>query len=117
MQPTKGVVGRTRRFGRLRKGILHRLVVMMRWTLGVGKPSARKARCAPWSTLPGRSGCGFFLIGLFLAQVIDRDWRTYLNARWCISSIFTCCGPTIQFAFKAPLFTMDVASWARMALH
>ena len=35
----------------------------------------------------------FFLIsGLFLARVIDRDWRDYLDRRSCTSPISTCCG-------------------------
>ncbi len=45
----------------------------------------------------------FFLIsGLFLAQVIDRDWRTYLDRKVVHFVYFYLLWITIQFAFKAP---------------
>ena len=45
----------------------------------------------------------FFLIsGLFLAQVIDRDWRTYLDRKVVHFAYFYVLWCTIQFAFKAP---------------
>ena len=45
----------------------------------------------------------FFLIsGLFLARVIDRDWRTYLDRKVVHFLYFYVLWVTIQFAFKAP---------------
>ena len=45
----------------------------------------------------------FFLIsGLFLARVIDRDWRTYLDRKVVHFAYFYVLWVTIQFAFKAP---------------
>ena len=45
----------------------------------------------------------FFLIsGLFLAQVIDRDWRTYLDRKVVHFFYFYLLWTAIQFALKAP---------------
>ena len=45
----------------------------------------------------------FFLIsGLFLAQVIDRDWRTYLDRKVVHFVYFYLLWTAIQFALKAP---------------
>ena len=56
----------------------------------------------------------FFLIsGLFLARVIDRDWRTYLDRKVVHFAYFYVLWVTIQFAFKAPGF----AARARRARH
>ena len=45
----------------------------------------------------------FFLIsGLFLARVIDRDWRSYLDRKVLHFAYFYLLWVTIQFAFKAP---------------
>jgi uncharacterized membrane protein YcfT len=58
----------------------------------------------------------FFLIsGLFLAQVIDRDWRTYLDRKVVHFAYFYLLWTALQFAFKAPLFAQEQglagASW------
>jgi uncharacterized membrane protein YcfT len=45
----------------------------------------------------------FFLIsGLFLARVIDRDWRTYLDRKVVHFAYFYLLWTAIQFAVKAP---------------
>ena len=50
----------------------------------------------------------FFLIsGLFLAQVIDRDWRTYLDRKVVHFVYFYLLWTALQFAFKAPLFAQE----------
>jgi uncharacterized membrane protein YcfT len=50
----------------------------------------------------------FFLIsGLFLAQVIDRDWRTYLDRKVVHFAYFYLLWTAIQFAFKAPVFVQQ----------
>jgi hypothetical protein len=50
----------------------------------------------------------FFLIsGLFLAVVIDRDWRTYLDRKVLHFAYFYVLWMTIQFGFKAPGFAAE----------
>ena len=59
----------------------------------------------------------FFLIsGLFLARVIDRDWRTYLDRKVVHFVYFYVLWVTIQFAFKAPglMFTHGLFGIARL---
>jgi len=47
----------------------------------------------------------FFLIsGLFLANVIERDWRTYLDRKVAHFAYFYTLWVTIQFVIKAPYF-------------
>jgi uncharacterized membrane protein YcfT len=50
----------------------------------------------------------FFLIsGLFLARVIDRDWRSYADRKVVHFAYFYVLWVTIQFAFKAPGIAAD----------
>jgi uncharacterized membrane protein YcfT len=50
----------------------------------------------------------FFLIsGLFLAQVIDRSWRTYLDRKVVHFVYFYLLWTAIQFAVKAPHFAAE----------
>src|SRR5262245_55874544 len=50
----------------------------------------------------------FFLIsGLFLARVIDRDWRTYLDRKVVHFVYFYLLWTAIQFAVKAPVFVQE----------
>jgi uncharacterized membrane protein YcfT len=57
----------------------------------------------------------FFLIsGLFLARVIDRDWRTYLDRKVVHFAYFYVVWVTVQFAFKAPAFAAE-HGWAGVA--
>ena len=52
----------------------------------------------------------FFMIsGLFLAQVIDRDWRTYLDRKVVHFAYFYLLWMTIQFAVKAPGIAAEAA--------
>src|SRR5262249_4793920 len=47
----------------------------------------------------------FFMIsGLFLARVIDRDWRTYLDRKVVHFAYFYLLWTAIQFVVKAPHF-------------
>jgi uncharacterized membrane protein YcfT len=58
----------------------------------------------------------FFLIsGLFLARVIDRDWRDYLDRKVLHFVYFYVLWVTIQFAFKAPMFAADLG-WRGVGL-
>jgi hypothetical protein len=59
----------------------------------------------------------FFLIsGLFLANVIDRDWRTYLDRKVVHFFYFYLLWMTIQFAVKAPEMAADRGTGGRAAL-
>jgi uncharacterized membrane protein YcfT len=50
----------------------------------------------------------FFLIaGLFLARVIDRDWRDYLDRKVVHFGYFYVLWVTIQFLFKAPMMAHE----------
>src|SRR5437667_11358156 len=50
----------------------------------------------------------FFMIsGLFLARVIARDWRTYLDRKVVHFVYFYVLWVTIQFAFKAPALAAE----------
>ncbi|MCO5132725.1 MAG: acyltransferase family protein [Xanthobacteraceae bacterium] len=56
----------------------------------------------------------FFLIsGLFLARVIDRDWRTYLDRKVVHFAYFYVIWVTIQFAFKAHGIAAEMG-WAEV---
>ncbi len=52
--------------------------------------------------LPFRMPDFFLISGLFLANVIDRDWRTYLDRKVVHFVYFYLLWMTIQFAVKAP---------------
>jgi len=60
----------------------------------------------------------FFLIsGLFLARVIDRDWRTYLDRKVVHFAYFYVLWVTIQFCFKAPGFAAEHGALGVMRLY
>jgi uncharacterized membrane protein YcfT len=86
------------------KGFCIIMVVMMHSTLGVEKA----ADATGWMTYvvafakPFRMPDFFMISGLFLARVIDRDWRTYLDKKVVHFAYFYVLWLTIQFALKAP---------------
>jgi uncharacterized membrane protein YcfT len=86
------------------KGFCIIMVVMMHSTLGVEKA----ADATGWMGIvvafakPFRMPDFFMISGLFLARVIDRDWRTYLDKKVFHFAYFYALWLTIQFAFKAP---------------
>ncbi|MEP4032441.1 acyltransferase family protein [Roseibium polysiphoniae] len=92
------------------KGICIIFVVMMHSVLGVeaaagetGWMHAIVAFAAPFR-MPD-----FFLIsGLFLSNVIKRDWRLYLDRKVIHFAYFYALWMTIQFAVKAPVFAADL---------
>ncbi len=57
--------------------------------------------------LPFRMPDFFMISGLFLANVIDRDWRTYLDRKVVHFAYFYLLWMTIQFAVKAPAMAAD----------
>jgi uncharacterized membrane protein YcfT len=86
------------------KGYCIVLVVMMHSTLGVeaalGEPGWLHHVVA--FAKPFRIPDFFLISGLFLARVIDRDWRTYVDRKVVHFAYFYVLWLTIQFAFKEP---------------
>jgi uncharacterized membrane protein YcfT len=86
------------------KGFCIIMVVMMHSTLGVGAATGQET----WMhhlvafAKPFRMPDFFLISGLFLARVIDRDWRTYIDRKVLHFVYFYVLWVTIQFAFKAP---------------
>jgi uncharacterized membrane protein YcfT len=86
------------------KGFCIIFVVMMHSTLGVEAAAGQEG----WMhylvafAKPFRMPDFFLISGLFLARVIDRDWRTYLDRKVAHFIYFYILWVTIQFAFKAP---------------
>jgi uncharacterized membrane protein YcfT len=91
------------------KGFCIIMVVMMHSTLGVEKAAGAEG----WMTYvvafakPFRMPDFFMISGLFLARVVDRDWRTYLDKKVVHFAYFYVLWLTIQFAFKAPGMAVD----------
>jgi uncharacterized membrane protein YcfT len=91
------------------KGFCIIFVVMMHSTLGVEAVAGREG----WMhylvafAKPFRMPDFFLISGLFLARVIDRDWRTYLDRKVVHFVYFYVLWVTIQFAFKAPGFAAE----------
>jgi uncharacterized membrane protein YcfT len=98
------------------KGICIVMVVMMHSTLGVELAANAKG----WMhhvvefARPFRMPDFFLISGLFLARVIDRDWRTYLDKKVVHFAYFYVLWVTIQFAFKAPMFAAEMG-WSGVA--
>ena len=86
------------------KGLCIIFVVMMHSTLGVENAAGREG----WLGLvvefarPFRMPDFFMISGLFLALVIDRPWRRYLDRKVVHFAYFYVLWLTIQFAVKAP---------------
>jgi uncharacterized membrane protein YcfT len=99
------------------KGICIVMVVMMHSVLGVeiaaGQTGFMHALVA--FAKPFRMPDFFLLSGLFLAVVIDRDWRTYLDRKVVHFAYFYGLWVTIQFGFKAPSFAAE-AGWGQVGL-
>jgi len=91
------------------KGFCIIMVVMMHSTLGVEKAAGAEG----WMhyvvafAKPFRMPDFFMISGLFLARVIDRDWRTYLDKKVVHFAYFYVLWLCIQFAFKAPAIAAD----------
>lgn len=94
------------------KGFCIVMVVMMHSTLGVEKAAGIDG----WMNYvvafakPFRMPDFFMISGLFLANVIDRDWRTYADRKVVHFAYFYVLWLAIQFAFKAPGMIADVGS-------
>jgi uncharacterized membrane protein YcfT len=99
------------------KGICIIMVVMMHSVLGVEAAAGQTGFMHPLVAFakPFRMPDFFLLSGLFLAVVIDRDWRTYLDRKVVHFAYFYLLWVTIQFGFKAPSFAAE-AGWAHAGL-
>src|SRR5688572_6936862 len=88
------------------KGFCIIMVVMMHSTLGVGDAVGREGfmHSVVAFAKPFRMPDFFLISGLFLARVIDRDWRTYLDRKVVHFAYFYVLWVTIQFAVKSPGF-------------
>jgi uncharacterized membrane protein YcfT len=86
------------------KGFCIIMVVMMHSTLGVEEAAGAEGWLGYLVTFarPFRMPDFFLIAGLFLARVIDRDWRDYLDRKVVHFAYFYVLWLTIQFAFKAP---------------
>lgn len=102
------------------KGFCIIFVVMMHSTLGVEAAAGREGWLHPVVAfaLPFRMPDFFMISGLFLANVIERPWRQYLDRKVVHFAYFYLLWMTIQFAFKAPLFAQEygAAEVARLYL-
>jgi uncharacterized membrane protein YcfT len=91
------------------KGFCIVMVVMMHSTLGVEAAAGQQS----WMhhlvafAKPFRMPDFFLISGLFLARVIGRDWRTYLDRKVVHFAYFYVLWVTIQFCFKAPAFMAE----------
>ena len=85
------------------KGICIILVVMMHSVLGTELAAGQTGfmHVVVEFAKPFRMPDFFLLSGLFLAVVINRDWRTYLDRKVMHFAYFYVLWVTIQFAFKA----------------
>ena len=88
------------------KGFCIVFVVMMHSTLGVEHALGQEGWLGKVVAFarPFRMPDFFLISGLFLAQVIDRNWRTYLDRKVLHFVYFYLLWTAIQFAFKAPMF-------------
>src|SRR5215475_12559202 len=91
------------------KGFCIVFVVMMHSTLGVENAVGQEGwlHTVVAFAKPFRMPDFFMISGLFLAQVIDRDWRTYLDRKVVHFVYFYLLWTAIQFAVKAPVFAHE----------
>ncbi len=99
------------------KGICIVMVVMMHSVLGVEKAAGDTGFMHAFVMFakPFRMPDFFLISGLFLAVVIDRDWRTYLDRKVVHFAYFYVLWMTIQFGFKAPGFAAEIG-WRHVGL-
>jgi len=101
------------------KGFCIIMVVMMHSTLGVEVEAGREGfmhYVVAFAT-PFRMPDFFLISGLFLARVIDRDWRTFLDRKVVHFVYFYLLWTAIQFVVKAPHFAGQVGWWGVLELY
>src|SRR5215217_8981061 len=86
------------------KGFCIVMVVMMHSTLGVEQAGGQESWMGYLVAFakPFRMPDFFLISGLFLARVIDRDWRTYLDRKVVHFAYFYLLWVAIQIGVKAP---------------
>ena len=90
------------------------IVMVVTWHSTLGVEAATGA--TSWMhalvsfTTPFRMPDFFLVSGLFLARVIDRDWRSFLDQRVAHFAYFYVLWLTIQFALKAPAFADEMGA-------
>jgi uncharacterized membrane protein YcfT len=99
------------------KGICIVMVVTMHSVLGVELAAGHTGFMHPLVAFakPFRMPDFFLISGLFLAVVIDRDWRTFLDRKVVHFAYFYVLWVTIQFGFKAPSFAAEIG-WCHAGL-
>jgi uncharacterized membrane protein YcfT len=99
------------------KGFCIVMVVMMHSTLGVEQTAGHEGwmHAVVAFARPFRMPDFFLISGLFLARVIDRGWRDYLDKKVIHFAYFYVLWVTIQFAFKAPMFAAEMG-WRGVGL-
>jgi uncharacterized membrane protein YcfT len=101
------------------KGICIVMVVMMHSTLGVGVAAGGEGflHTVVAFAKPFRMPDFFLISGLFLARVINRDWRTYLDRKVVHFAYFYVLWMTIQFVFKAPAMAAEHGAAETLRLY
>ena len=91
------------------KGFCIVLVVMMHATLGVGQAAGHEGwlHTVVAFAKPFRMPAFFLISGLFLTQVIDHSWRTYVDRKVVHFVYFYLLWTAIQFAVMAPVFVHE----------
>ncbi|MEO1065932.1 MAG: acyltransferase family protein [Pseudomonadota bacterium] len=92
------------------KGFCIIFVVMMHSTLGVGKAAGEEGwlHYVVEFARPFRMPDFFMIAGLFLALVIDRPWRSYLDKKLVHFLYFYLIWTFIQFGTKIPVYGSEV---------
>lgn len=95
------------------KGFCIVMVVTMHSTLGVEAAAGHEGfmHALVAFAKPFRMPDFFLISGLFLARVIERDWRTYLDRKVVHFAYFYLLWSAIEFAVKAPHFAAEIG-WA-----
>ncbi|MCC6775327.1 MAG: acyltransferase family protein [Hyphomicrobiales bacterium] len=101
------------------KGFCIIFVVMMHSTLGVEAAAGQEGwlHAVVAFAKPFRMPDFFLISGLFLAQVIDRDWRTYLDRKVVHFAYFYLLWTALQFAIKAPVFVNEHGALGTLWLY
>src|SRR5690349_10589588 len=101
------------------KGFCIVMVVMMHSTLGVEAAAGQQSwmHAVVAFAKPFRMPDFFMISGLFLARVIDRDWRTYLDRKVIHFAYFYVLWTAIQFVTKAPHFAAEMGWWGVLRLY
>jgi uncharacterized membrane protein YcfT len=94
------------------KGICIIFVVMMHSVLGVEAAAGETGwmHTVVAFAAPFRMPDFFLISGLFLSNVITRDWKLYLDRKVVHFAYFYVLWMTIQFAVKAPVFAGEMGT-------